>query len=50
MFARFVCALLCFRTREFPAKYETREPEKLFDQQEFANMGQIWLCLYLSPV
>ena len=29
MSARFVCALLIFCTREFPAKSETREPKKI---------------------
>ena len=26
MFSRFVCALLSFRAREFPARSETRKP------------------------
>ena len=29
MFARFVCALLNFHAREFPAKSKTREPGKI---------------------
>ena len=29
MFARFVCALLSFRAREFPVKSETREPGEI---------------------
>ena len=29
MFARFVCALLSFCARRFPAKYETQEPGEI---------------------
>ena len=40
IFARFVCSLLSFRTRKFPAKSETREPgEIIVERTSYANTG-----------
>ena len=42
MFALFVCALLIFYAREFPAKSETREPRKIIvEYTTYESLGHI---------